>query len=105
MRAAVEAGLESAAFVELVMALCSELKTLCEMQETVTRPAGLLACGNVPRKVQHSLFSFLSGVADAESFQLELRGFLQELSCPYADLTSSLNPLSSFSPRLQLVGQ
>ena len=45
---------------------------------------------------------FFSGVADEESFQLEMRGFLQELSCPNKQLTASL---SSYSARLQLVGE
>ena len=40
LRAAVEGGLESAAFVELVAALCRELKRLNNMQETVNKPAG-----------------------------------------------------------------
>lgn len=41
MKTAIEEGLASAAFVELVTALCSELKRLNQMQETVTKPAGL----------------------------------------------------------------
>ena len=41
LRAAVEAGLASGEFVELVTALCSELKRLNKMQETVTKPSGV----------------------------------------------------------------
>ncbi|CAI8028392.1 Protein FAM98A [Geodia barretti] len=79
MKAAIEEGLASAAFVELVVTVCSELKKRNQMQETVNKPAGL---------------------ADAESFQLEMRGFLQELCCPNTELTTSL---TSNSARLQLV--
>ena len=46
-------------------------------------------------------FFFFSGAADAESFEVEMRGFLQELCCPNTRLTTSL---SSYSSRLQLVG-
>ena len=40
MKAAIEEGLASAAFVELVVTVCSELKKRNQMQETVNKPAG-----------------------------------------------------------------
>ena len=40
MKAAIEEGLASAAFVELVVTVCSELKKRDQMQETVNKPAG-----------------------------------------------------------------
>ena len=103
MKTAIEEGLASAAFVELVTALCSELKRLNQMQETVTKPAGLGSfafCGT-PATTLRVLSVFFLGAADAESFEVEMRGFLQELCCPNTQLTTSL---SSYSSRLQLVG-
>ena len=38
--AAVEAGLQSAMYVDLVVSVCSELKRLNQMQESVSKPAG-----------------------------------------------------------------
>ena len=40
MKAAIEEGLASVAFVELVVTVCSELKRRNQMQETVNKPAG-----------------------------------------------------------------
>ena len=40
LKTAIEAGLQSAMFIDLVTFLCSELKRLNQMQETVTKPAG-----------------------------------------------------------------
>ena len=40
LRVAVEGGLSSPHFVDLCLSLCSELKSLNNMQETVTQPQG-----------------------------------------------------------------
>lgn len=40
LREAVEGGLHSQMYVELVGSLCEELKSLNHMQESVSRPAG-----------------------------------------------------------------
>ena len=41
MKTALEEGLGSEAFVELITTVCSELKRRNKMQETVNKPAGL----------------------------------------------------------------
>ena len=116
LQEAIEAGLSSAMFVDLLISLCSELKRLNKMQETVARPAGVCECVCVcvcmcvcVRVCVHAWLHVYvlcaTGEEDAESFQLEMRGFLQELSCPHPQLTSSINPLTSYSSRLLLVGQ
>ena len=48
---------------------------------------------------------FCTGVEDTDSFQMEMRGFLQELCCPHKQLTSDLNILASYSSRLLLIGE
>lgn len=48
---------------------------------------------------------FCTGVEDTDSFLMEMRGFLQELSCPHKQLTSDLNILASYSSRLLLIGK
>ena len=71
LRVAVEGGLSSSQFVELCLSLCSELKTLNSMQETVTRP---------------------QGPEDEESFHLEMRSFLLELACPHSPSPRACRP-------------
>ena len=107
--AAVEGGLQSAMFVDLVAFLCSELKRLNKMQETVAKPAGMYKTRLSVRFLHEWVSTFAAGPAtgvdDAESFQLEMRGFLQELSCPHPQLLSPNNPLATYTTRLLLVGQ
>lgn len=98
-----EAGLGSAVFIDLVSSLCSELKTLNQMQENVSKPSGAVQpVGVCCTSYNHC---FCTGVEDTDSFQMEMRGFLQELSCPHKHLTSDLNILASYSSRLLLIGQ
>lgn len=44
LQEAVEAGLRSTMFVDLVSSLCSELKKLNQMQENVSKPSGSVHC-------------------------------------------------------------
>ena len=76
---AVEGGITSPDYAALVVALCAELKSTLDLQESVTLP---------------------QGSEDAESFQMELRGLLMEMKCPHPSLTSELNLLSSCLQRL-----
>ena len=85
LRVAVEGGLSSSQFVELCLSLCSELKTLNSMQETVTRPQDC------------------PGPEDEESFHLEMRSFLLELACPHSSLTKGLQTTSTPSNRILLL--
>ena len=82
MKESLEKGLGSDLFIELVSSLSSELKQLCSLQETVTRP---------------------QGPSDAESFQLEMKSFLQELYCPHESLLKELDLLSTYRKKLLLV--
>ena len=82
LKESLEKGLASDLFIELVYALSSELKQLCSLQETVSRP---------------------QGPSDAESFQLEMRSFLQEMSCPHESLLKELDLLSTLRKKLLLV--
>ena len=68
--------------MEMVTAISSELKRLCALQETVSRP---------------------QGPGDNEAFQLEMRSFLKELHCPHELLLKDLDLLSTFKQRLLLV--
>ena len=61
--------------------VCSELKQLCELKETISKP---------------------QGANDAEAFQLEMRSFLQELHCPHKCLRE-LDLLESYTKKLLLV--
>eukprot|EP00731_Ephydatia_muelleri_P017983 Em0011g23a len=70
LRDAVQQGLASHEYRHICSSLCEELKTLNQMQECVSR---------------------ISGPEDAESFQLELRGFLLELNCPHTTLADNLD--------------
>lgn len=82
LKTAIESGVDSIAYTDLLTSLCSELKSSAELQEAVTRPQGL---------------------EDAESFQLELRSFLRELHCPHFSLTMDTSVLSSYEKRLLLL--
>ncbi|XP_029769058.1 protein FAM98C [Terrapene carolina triunguis] len=62
-----EAGVQSPEFTGLCAQLVAELRALCPLEEDV---------------------SPTSGPEDAETFQIELSGLLQELHCPYAALTT-----------------
>ncbi|KAM9112882.1 protein FAM98C isoform 2-T2 [Pangshura tecta] len=62
-----EAGVQSPEFTALCAQLVAELRALCPLEEDV---------------------SPTSGPEDAETFQIELSGLLQELHCPYAALTT-----------------
>ncbi|NXT48829.1 FA98B protein, partial [Pluvianellus socialis] len=64
---AAENGLSSPEFSELCVWLGSQIKSLCNMEESITS-----ADGN----------------KDIESFQLEISGFLREMACPYSSLIS-----------------
>ena len=79
-RDAVKQGLNSENYTQLLHSLCGELKTSLSLQETVSLPQG--------------------STEDHEAFQLELRGFLAELKCPHADLTTDVCLLSSYKKRL-----
>lgn len=81
LRSTLEKGLHSDVFIDTVITICSELKDLYSLQEAVSRP---------------------QGPADADSFQLEMRSFLQELQCPHESL-KELDLLSSFKKKLLLV--
>ena len=78
---AVQQGLASSDFRHICTCLCEELKALNQMQECVSR---------------------VSGPEDAESFQLEIRGFLQELNCPHSTLAQTLD---QFGSKLLLLGR
>ncbi|XP_074853049.1 protein FAM98B [Carettochelys insculpta] len=64
---AAENGLSSRDFSELCVWLSSQIKSLCDLEESITSTAG---------------------GEDVESFQLEISGFLKEMSCPYSTLVS-----------------
>ncbi|XP_005309821.1 protein FAM98B isoform X1 [Chrysemys picta bellii] len=64
---AVENGLSSPDFSELCVWLSSEIKSVCDLEESITSTAG---------------------GEDVESFQLEISGFLKEMACPYSTLVS-----------------
>ncbi|XP_067414146.1 protein FAM98B [Emydura macquarii macquarii] len=64
---AVENGLSSQDFSELCVWLSSQIKSLCDLEESITSTAG---------------------EEDVESFQLEISGFLKEMACPYSTLVS-----------------
>ena len=80
LRSTVEKGLHSDVFIDTTIAICSELKQLLSLQEAVSKP---------------------QGPADTDAFQLEMRSFLQELSCPHESL-GELDLLSSFKKKLLL---
>ncbi|KAI1237796.1 hypothetical protein IHE44_0013883 [Lamprotornis superbus] len=67
LKKAAENGLSSPEFFELCIWLGSQIKSLCNMEESITAT---------------------DGVKDIESFQLEISGFLREMSCPYSSLVS-----------------
>ena len=79
LHTAVQEGMQSPAYTDLLTALCAELKASAGLQESVTRP---------------------QGPDDAESFQLELRGLLRELQCPHFSLTADMHVLDSAEKRL-----
>ncbi|NXN19694.1 FA98B protein, partial [Indicator maculatus] len=64
---AAENGLSSPEFLELCVWLGSQIKSLCDMEESITST---------------------DGGKDIESFQLEVSSFLREMACPYSSLTS-----------------
>ncbi|XP_027564811.1 protein FAM98B isoform X2 [Neopelma chrysocephalum] len=64
---AAENGLSSPEFFELCVWLGSQIKSLCNMEESITSG---------------------DGMKDIESFQLEMSGFLREMACPYSSLIS-----------------
>ncbi|EHB17442.1 Protein FAM98B [Heterocephalus glaber] len=63
---AAEGGLSSPEFSELCVWLGSQIKSLCNLEESITS----------------------AGRDDLESFQLEISGFLKEMACPYSVLIS-----------------
>uniref|UniRef100_K9IJ38 Family with sequence similarity 98 member B n=1 Tax=Desmodus rotundus TaxID=9430 RepID=K9IJ38_DESRO len=63
---AAEGGLSSPEFSELCVWLGSQIKSLCNLEESITSAGG----------------------DDLESFQLEISGFLKEMACPYSVLIS-----------------
>ncbi|XP_055393313.1 protein FAM98B isoform X5 [Bubalus kerabau] len=63
---AAESGLSSPEFSELCVWLSSQIKSLCNLEESITS----------------------AGRDDLESFQLEISGFLKEMACPYSVLIS-----------------
>ncbi|PNJ27366.1 FAM98B isoform 1 [Pongo abelii] len=63
---AAEGGLSSPEFSELCIWLGSQIKSLCNLEESITS----------------------AGRDDLESFQLEISGFLKEMACPYSVLIS-----------------
>eukprot|EP00069_Balaena_mysticetus_P002573 bmy_15996T0 len=63
---AAEGGLSSPEFSELCVWLGSQIKSLCNLEESITS----------------------AGKDDLESFQLEISGFLKEMACPYSVLVS-----------------
>lgn len=63
---AAEGGLSSPEFSELCIWLGSQIKSLCNLEESITS----------------------AGRDDLESFQLEISGFLKEMACPYSVLVS-----------------
>uniref|UniRef100_A0A8C6A4W8 Uncharacterized protein n=1 Tax=Marmota marmota marmota TaxID=9994 RepID=A0A8C6A4W8_MARMA len=63
---AAEGGLSSPEFSELCIWLGSQIKSLCNLEESITS----------------------TGRDDLESFQLEISGFLKEMACPYSVLIS-----------------
>ncbi|XP_059480500.1 protein FAM98A [Neocloeon triangulifer] len=65
LRKAIEDGVTSKDFTELVAWLSQELKSLCDLDEHITP---------------------VTDPEDAEHFMLETSGFLKELGCPYGDL-------------------
>uniref|UniRef100_A0A8C3N570 Uncharacterized protein n=1 Tax=Geospiza parvula TaxID=87175 RepID=A0A8C3N570_GEOPR len=67
LKKAAENGLSSPEFFELCIWLGSQIKSLCNMEESITATDGL---------------------KDIESFQLEISGFLREMACPYSSLVS-----------------
>uniref|UniRef100_A0A8C6Z2V2 Family with sequence similarity 98 member B n=1 Tax=Nothoprocta perdicaria TaxID=30464 RepID=A0A8C6Z2V2_NOTPE len=67
LKKAAENGLASPEFLELCAWLGSQIKPLCNMEESITST---------------------DGDKDIESFQLEISGFLKEMSCPYSSLIS-----------------
>lgn len=82
LKESLEKGLESDHFIELVSAICSDLKQLCSLQEAVSKP---------------------QGPTDAEAFELEMRSFLKELHCPHESLLREPNMLGSYKNKLLLV--
>ncbi|XP_041069810.1 protein FAM98B isoform X2 [Carcharodon carcharias] len=62
---AVEAGPSSLEFTELCVWLSSQIKMLCNLEESINATAS---------------------ADDVESFLLEINGFLKEMSCPYSTL-------------------
>ncbi|KFP01969.1 Protein FAM98B, partial [Calypte anna] len=67
LKKAAENGLSSPEFFELCVWLGSQIKSLSNMEESIT---------------------LADGDKDIESFQLEISGFLREMACPYSSLIS-----------------
>ena len=44
-----------------------------------------------------------TGVEDQDTFNLEMKGFLQELQCPYSSLTSNIGALNKDDNRMLLL--
>ena len=64
------------------MQLCTSLQQLCSLQSSVNHP---------------------QGEEDRESFQLELRSLLREMSCPHQSLMEGLEVVGDCHKRLLLV--
>lgn len=79
---AVKDGLASLEFRQVITQLCDELKSLNKMEEGVSPP---------------------QGITDQDTFNLEMKGFLQELQCPYSALIESIDSLSNQDNRLLLL--
>ena len=86
LESAVKGGLVSQSFSKLCHSLCSELKTLNELQESV---------------------SMATGAEDADAFELEMRSFLKELGCPHGPLVAKETGciLSNYRNKLLLIGR
>ncbi|XP_065905812.1 protein FAM98B-like [Dysidea avara] len=79
---AVQEGLASRHYCQIIVQLCSELKETNKMEESVSPP---------------------QGVEDQDTFNLEMKGFLQELQCPYSSLTSNIGALNKDDNRMLLL--
>lgn len=66
---ALDGGLKSLEFSKLIHIIAEELKTLCELEETV---------------------NLINSVDESSSFLLELSSFLKELKCPYKCLVTGM---------------
>ncbi|XP_064387131.1 protein FAM98A-like [Halichondria panicea] len=79
---AIQQGLSSTLYKELVLQLCASLQQLCSLECRVSSP-------QVPE--------------DLEAFQLELRSLLREMDCHHKSLMESVDVLGDYHKRLLLV--